>query len=161
MSTSRVSYKGITQFIDEQLTVQAAAYASGDLVGGLIRLDNCNPDNTGRRDAGGLIQSVAIADLAAQNITKDVVFFDSNPDGTTFTENAALDIADADLLKIIGVAQVSSWFSFNDNSMGQAVNLAIPFAIAGAPLYAAIVERGAPTYASTADLHIRVGILLG
>lgn len=159
MSVNNVSYLGVTEIITVPMVVQAAAYASGDVVGGKLTLEGCNPHIDGSKPAGGLIQSVVITDAAKQSITKDVVFFDADPTNTTFAENGAVDIDDADLAKIIGVAQVSSWFAFNDNSVGQAVNLAIPFVIAGLPLYAAVVERGAPTYAAVTDLTLRVGIL--
>ena len=151
MSDRLMSTDGGVWYIEQAVTVEAAAYATGDLVGGKLTLSSSA--------FGGLIQSVAITDLAKQSIAKDVVFFDTNPDGTTFTENSALDIADADLVNVLAVVTVVDWFSFADNSIGQALNLAIPFV--NTPLYAAIVERGAPTYASTSDLTIRVGLLPG
>ena len=149
MSESTKSQLGGVWYIEQAVTVEASVYATGDLVGGLLTLATTA--------FGGLIQSVIITDLAKQNIAKDVVFFDTNPANTTFTENAALDIADADLVDVICVVPVLDWFSFNDNSIGQALNLAVPFS--NTPLYAAIIERGAPTYVSTSDLTIRVGIL--
>ena len=150
--TLRSAQDGVWIF-EQDVTVQAAAYATGDLVGGKLTLTS--PIS----NLGGMIQSVVITDLAKQSIAKDVVFFDTDPSGTTFTENSALDIDDTDLLNVIGIAPVNNWFGFSDNSIGQALNLAIPFQ--GGTLYAAIVERGAPTYASTSDLTIRVGLLPG
>ena len=150
MADRHMSTQGGVWYIEQAVTVEASPnYSSGDLVGGLLTLSTAA--------FGGLIQSVIITDLAKQNIAKDVVFFDTNPENTTFTENAALDIDDADLVDVLGVAAVDTWFSFSDNSVGQALNLAMPFV--NTPLYAAIVERGAANYASTADLTIRVGIL--
>ena len=159
MSIRVTSSKGGIWFIEQAIVCQAAAYATGDLVGGLLNIGGIAGEvvGSGPSFGGGLIQSVVITDLAKQSITKDVVFFDTHPANTTFTENSALDIADADLVDVLGVVQVADWFAFNDNSIGQALNLAIPFS--DTPLYAAIVERGAPTYASTSDLTIRVGIL--
>ena len=155
MSTLARSAQDGLWFIEQAVTVEAGAYSSGDLVGGLLTLSGAFVGY------GGFIQSVVITDLAKQSIGKDVVFFDANPSNTTFTENSALDINDTDLLNVVGVAPVLDWFGFNDNSVGQALNLAMSFRLAGADLYAAIVERGAPTYASISDLSIRVGILPG
>ena len=160
MSASLNSYLGDITVIEQAVTVEAAAYATGELVGGKLTLTV--PELVAPKfNRGGLVQSVVITDLAKQSVNKDVVFFDVDPSATTFTENAALDINDADLLNIIGVAQVLTWADFSDNSVGQALNLAIPFIIgaSGTALFAAIVERGAPTYAGTSDLSIRVGIL--
>ncbi len=150
--------------IEQNVTVEASPnYSAGDLVGGLLTLAHPIADGNNKSiyPTGGLIHQVLITDLAGVNINKDVVFFDTNPSATTFTENAALDINDTDLLNVIGVATVETWFSFNDNSVGQALNLAIPFVLpaAATALYAAIVERGTANYAGTSDLSIRVGIL--
>ncbi len=151
MSDEERSNDGGIWYIEQAVTVEASPdYSAGDLVGGKLTLSS--------KANGGLIQTVIITDLAGVNINKDVVFFDTNPSNTTFTENAALAIADADLVDILGVAAVDTWFSFSNNSVGQALNLAIPFV--NTPLYAAIVERGTANYASTSDLSIRVGILL-
>lgn len=150
MSTRVKSGRRGVWFVEQAVTVEASPdYSTGDLVGGLLTILESA--------VGGLIQSVIITDLAKQNIAKDVVFFDTNPSNTTFTENATLDIDDADLLDVIGVVPVLDWFSFSDNSIGQALNLAIPFV--NTPLYAALVERGTANYASTSDLTIRIGIL--
>ena len=80
--------------IEQAVTVQAAAYATGELVGGKLTL--AGPFIK----YGGLIESVIITDLAKQSIGKDVVIFDANPSNTTFTENSALAIADADLVNV-------------------------------------------------------------
>ena len=138
-------------------TVDTSAYASGDLIGDdKITLG----DAVISRGYGGLIESVVITDLGKQSASIDVVFFTSDPSGTTFTDNAALDIADTDLVKIVGVAAVADWYAFNDNSVGQVLNLALPFVLRDDEnLYAALVSRGTPTYASTSDLTLRVGVL--
>ena len=143
----------------ETLTIEAAAYASGDLVGGKITI---SPPAPGRRMMPGLlIQSVVITDLAEQSVNLDVIFFDADPSNTTFTENAPLDIADADLVNIIAVVHITDWSDFADNSQGQAINLALPALRASSNMiYAAIVVRGAPTYASTSDLTIKINMLV-
>ncbi len=156
--------RGSILIIEQNVTVEATPdYSTGDLVGGLLTLNHPIADGNDKSvyPTGGLIHYVLITDLAKLNIDKDVVFFDTNPGDTTFTENSALDINDADLLNVIGVVTVDTWFSFNDNSCGQALNLAIPFVLpaAATALYAAIVERGTANYVGTSDLSIRVGIL--
>ena len=56
----------------------------------------------------GILQSACIQDLSKQDGAIDVVFFDSNPSATTFTNNVALDINDADRPKIIGSVRSAS-----------------------------------------------------
>ena len=142
--------------LEVDLTVDTNAYASGDLIGAKLSLTV--PYWQAGDTTGFLIKSVSLKDLSKQNAAIDVVFFHANPSGTTFTDNAALDIADADLANVAGFAQVTTYASFNDNSYGQASNLALPVIMpAGATLYACLVSRGTPTYAAS-DLSLRVGI---
>jgi len=135
--------------------VNTDAYASGDLLGSKLTLTGAYPDSP--REP--FLVSVAIQDLTAQNATIDVVIFDSDPDGTTFTNNSALDIADADLPKIIGVVQVSDYYAFADNSVGIASGISIAAKpLAGADLYACLVSRGTPTYAAN-ELSVSFGFV--
>lgn len=152
------------KYVEATPTITTSAYATGDLVGtAVIQLtDAVEGDALQKGTVGGLIQSVIITDLASQSAALDVIFFDANPSNTTFTDNAAFDIDDLDLVNIIGFAQVTSYAAFADNSVGQDLQLAIPFVLDTSNiLYAAIVSRGTPTYTGTTDLTIRVGILRG
>ena len=152
---------GFTKVFSATPTVDASNnYATGDNMGGLITLTN-----VGRLhrliDSRGIIQSVVITDLSGQNLDIDVIFFDTNPTNSTFTDNVAQTIVDADLLTIIGVANVTTWAAFVANGVGVAVNLGITFdlGVANGELYCALVARGAHNLESTSDLTLRVGIL--
>lgn len=141
---------------EEAPVVSLGAYASGDLIGGKLTMLAVADLERG----GGIIQTVVLTDRAKQSVNVDVVFFGSNPGDTMFTDNAALAIADVDLVKVLGFAQVNNYSDFSDNSVGQALNVAIPFCLAmDGVLYAAIVARGAPTYVATDDLMLRVMVL--
>ena len=150
---------GLQFYIEATPTVDTAAFATGDLIGAAaIELSGATGGN---EIHGGMIQSVIVTDLAKQSAALDIVFFDADPSNTTFTENAAFDPDDADILNIIGVAAITDWKAFNDSSVGQALNLAIPFvADTKNKLYAVIVSRGAPTYGAS-DVTLRVGVLAG
>lgn len=142
--------------LEDTPTIEATPdYTTGDLIGGKIELTNA----VNAAGGGGRIKSVVITDLAKQDVNKDVIFFDVNPSNTTFTENGAFDVADADLVNIIGAVAVSTWFDFADNSVGAALALDIPFVLVGTSLFAAMVERGAGNYVSTSDLTLRVGVV--
>ncbi len=144
-------------------TIDTAAYATGELIGlgGVLKFPTAVPGDEGQTASqSGIIQSVIITDLGKQSANLDLLFFDANPSNTTFTDQAAFDVDDADLINLIGVASVTDWKAFSDNSMGQELNLAMPFTLdAGATLYAALVSRGAPNYVAATDLTIRVGII--
>jgi hypothetical protein len=138
-------------------TVSTSAYTSGDNVGGKITLSDVCRGQMG----SGLIQSVVITSKSLQTATFDVVFFNSDPSGSTFTDNVAQAVVDADLSKIIGVAQCTTVVALAAESIHQATGLALPFALSGGAttLYAAIIVRGTPTLGSTSDIWISVRVL--
>jgi hypothetical protein len=137
--------------------VDANIYASGDLLGVKLTLTNAIRVSGG----SGLLQSIILHDLSNQKGALDVVIFDSDPSGTTFTNNAAFDVADADIVKIIGVVSIipSDYIGFADSSVATKSGLAIPVAVAaGRNLYACVVSRGTPTYTAN-ELGIAFGFL--
>lgn len=146
----------------KQLTpvIGVSAYGAGDLIGSAA-MEFKKALGVGHKERGGLIQQVTIIDLAAQAADLDVVFFDTEPDTTTFTDNAAFAPADADLDYLIGYASVTTWNSFSANAIGQATGLNMPFVLEeqDASLWAALVSQGTPTYSATSDLIIKVSIL--
>lgn len=150
---------GQTAVVQVTPTVETSAYADGDLVGEKLTLTNA-----GRIEGGSLIvHSIVLADKAKQSAALDVVFFFADPSGTTFTDNAALDVADADLEKIAGVVSIaaSDYADFNDNSVATVRNIGLLVDLPDGErdLYACLVTRGTPTYVETDDVDLSVGIL--
>lgn len=154
--TNPVPTSGRTAQVSATPTITAGAYSAGDLVGGKLSFSSAVRSAGG----GGMLHTVVITDLGKQDAVLDLVLFDSDPSGTTFTDNDPLDVADADLTKIVGVVQVLTYTDFNDNSVACEPAAGIVFKLAsGTTLYGALVARTAPTYASTSDLTVRLGIL--
>lgn len=154
---------GNSRIISVTPTIQAAAYVAGDVIGGKLTFSNALQTMVG----SGYLVSVTVSDLAAQAVDLDLVVFKSDPSNTTFTENSALDIADADLSKVLTVVNLgsSSRFAFADNSVHHISSLAVPLQGVSATtsgisgnLYGVLVSRGAPTFASTSDLTISIGV---
>lgn len=138
------------------------AYTSGDLVGGKISLASATRVAGGTVGGTGVIQSVAIHDKGKQNAEIDVVFFAADPANTTFTDNGALTVHDTDLLTIVGHVKLTAadYISFVDNSIASRSGLGLPFKLdSGSTLYAALVTRGTPTYASTSDIKLVVHVM--
>ena len=141
------------------VTVSTTVYASGDLAGtgGVLTFPNAG------RTAGntGVVQSVVLTDRAKLDKEFDLVIFNSNPDGTTFTDNAALDIADGDLNKIAGVITFDSYDDFNDNSVATVANVGIVYDLASTTttLYGALVARTAATFVAITDVTVHLGLL--
>lgn len=136
-------------------TIDTAIYASGELMGGLQTLSNATSPTV----FGGIIAQVEITDKDAENAAIDVIYFDSNPSSTTFTDQAPLDIADVDLTKIICVVSITAYKAYADNSSAALQNVNCPFRASSSTIYAAFISRGTPTYTSASDLSLRTGIL--
>lgn len=144
-------------------TVDTNAYTSGDLVGPKQTLTAAGACSTLTSVGGlcsGIIHSVTVTDLEKQSGDFDIIIFSSNPTGTTFTDNAAFDIADTDLPKVACVIQVTTDVLFNDNgvAIAQGVNCVFDAKETDGTLYAAVVTRSTPTY-SASGLTFRYGIL--
>ena len=150
-------YTKLIAIAGSSVGANTTAYTSGDLLGGKLTLTDA-----GRKNLGTVVVlSATITDLDKQDLALDVVIFSSDPDGTTFTNNAALDVADADLAKIVGVIKIATtdYHDFNDNSVAVVRNLGIACqADSSGDLYAAIVARGAPTHTAN-GLGITFGLL--
>lgn len=140
--------------ITETPTISTSAYASGDLLGTLIKFKDPELSENQRC----LIQSIAVVDLDSEDVAVDVVFFNSNPSNTTFTDNAALDIADADMSKISHVESLTTYTGFSDNSIAVSQAVTIPTTYTDA-IYACLVTRGTPTYTATSDIVVRVTLI--
>ena len=153
----QISYRSahLVEVSGATVAVNTTAYADNDLVGTLLTLPNATPVGH-----GGILQALTLHDLTAQNAALEVYVFKSNPSATTFTNNSALDIADADLPKIVAAFSVAAtdYFSLADNSVAQVSNLAIPIPpgesgqnSGGGVLYACFRSAAAtPTYDASA-----------
>lgn len=143
-------------------TVDTSAYATGDLIGGKLTFTGALRNST----ASGFVVSVAVVDESAQAQDLEVVIFNDNPTGTTFTDQAALDIADADVPKIAAVVTLgsSTRFAWADNGLKYVGSLSLPVVggyVAGVPtttLYGALVSRGSPTFAASNDVKVTLCI---
>lgn len=150
---------GHTVTLQQTPTVSTSpAYTAGDAIGGKISFTSAV---RAASPGSGMIHSIGISDLAKQDSAIDIIFFSADPSGTTFTDNTALDIADADLTKIIGIKKLvaTDYSDFADNACACVGNVGLPFKLAsGTTLYACLIARGTPTFASTNDITVTLGV---
>jgi hypothetical protein len=138
----------------QTLTVTASsAYASGNVVGGLLTFISMARGN----GLGGVIQSVVLKDKAGQNVSYDLFLFDAPP--TAPVDKTAIALTAADLAKCIGVVPISGAALGAASTMGilTAASLGLAYKITtvfGGYLYGILVTRGTPTYASTSDVSV-------
>ncbi len=135
------------------------AYASGDLIGTKMTfgagIEGFNQP---------FISAVGMSDLDKQNAAMTLILFDNDPSGTTFTDNAVLDIADADLPKVVGIFPIAAanYAGFNDSSYffsGTAGK--VPLVMRGSTLYGCLLSGGTPTYTSTSAITVQLFVSAG
>jgi len=149
---------GNTTIVQVTPAVSLATYTANDCVGGGFAIPGAVRVNAGT----GVLQSITLQDLAKKNAAMEIFLFKSTS-LTTYTDNAALDISDADLGNCIGWAEItaSDYKSLADNSVACVSNLGLPIKSAPATksLYCVMRTTGTPTYLGTIDLKLTFGIL--
>ena len=152
--------RGTVQKISATPVIDTNIYGAGDNVGGLLTFSNAII----KYSKSAKLESVVVTDKSNQAGVLDLVFFSSNPTNSTLTNNAAMDVADADLSKIIGNVRIAAAnytvFNTNDNAVAT-VQTALPlFSDEDSwDIYGALVlTSGTPTYTSVSDLVVNLFI---
>jgi len=138
-------------------TIATSAYVTGYCLGGLLTFATAN------RASGGslLIANAKLSDKSKQSAAVDLIIFDTNPTGSTFTDHAALNIVAADLPFIAGVIQFTAagYSVFSATSVCGVGNLGLEVLLAATSLYGVMCVRGTPTYAGANDLDLKLVII--
>lgn len=147
---------------DVRPTISTAAYASGDVIGGLITLT----DVVNAIGFGGFVHSITVIDESAQNAAMYFSFFSGEPLASTLTDNAAPVIDGADRDKLLGLVAVAGadYFPMGAGlSMASVRGAGLTFQVGPTDkaLYAVCISAGTPTYAGTNDLIFRFGLVQG
>jgi hypothetical protein len=151
---------GTTVQITVSPTVTVAAYSSGQCVGGLLTF-------SGAARSGGpgssLAQSAVISDVSGQDANIDLIVFNANPTGSTFTDHATCTVANADLAKIAGTMTITDCHLLGSTAPGmcQAQQQAIPVALGSGntTAYGVMISRGTPTYTASTNIKVVAGLL--
>lgn len=155
-TSAQAQLQTTVRFVTATPTVSnGVAYTAGDAIGGKMTFTGACLTGTLQAE----IRGVTLWDLTKQGADIDLLIFSADPSGTTFTDNAALDVADADLPKIAAVVQITTDSAYADNGISQAKNLSyeIPCNASGT-FYGAMVARGTPTYTGTSELTLQIEI---
>ena len=135
--------------------VDTNIYAANDNVGGKLTFSNI----VRAQVYSGEVRSVTITDLGGDSANLNLILFNADPTATTFTNNAATDIADADLDKIVCVVPVTTHYAFADNGASTAVYVGCAFELSNATtLYGALVATGTPTLDAVDALTVKLTI---
>lgn len=149
--------QGKTTSVAVTLTVTASsAYASGNVVGGLMTF----PNVVQATPLSGIIQAISLRFKSVQTGSFDLYLFGSNPTASTFTDKTAPSLNAADFDKVIAV------YSFTANKSGlgthtiydlDAVGRAI--VLASTSLYGVLITTSTPTFASASDPSVLIATL--
>lgn len=143
--------------VQQEITVDTNAYAAGDCIGGLQTIECARIV----KPSDKVVHSVVVSDAAAQSAALSIIFFKKNPAASTFTNNAALTIADADLKEIVGVVSVlgTDYTAFASNSAACVTAIGLPIDADVNNLYFTIRCDGTPTYSAVTDLQVTINFL--
>lgn len=142
-----------TRVISVTPTIDTNAYSANDQVGGIQTITGA----AGRKDRGVTLQNVLILDKAAQSAAMTIFFFDELPTVAS-SNNAALNITDAEMLKCIGHVSITAddYATTSANSIACAKPVSVCVGLRSSndsgTLYAVVKTTGTPTYGSTTDL---------
>ena len=142
-------------FIDVRPAISTGIYASGDALGDLLIFDGAArvPGGT------GMIEALRVSDRASQQAPMDLVLFQH--DFAETADNAAFDPSDLDLDGLIGIISVTAanYWGFNDNSAAVIYPVNLPYrTLTDQRIFGQLVVRSTPTYASTADINVRLSM---
>ncbi|WP_165184733.1 hypothetical protein [Caulobacter soli] len=138
--------------------VSTTAYTAGDVIGVKLQFQNM------ARLAGGtgMLQMAILQCKSVQTFSCDLVLFHTDLAGAQPADNAPFVLAAGDYDKVAGVIHITDWSNLGGPSLGEAINLAMPYKLpAGSTdLFGVLVARGSPTLSSTSDLKVVVKALL-
>jgi hypothetical protein len=140
--------------------VETAAYAAGDILFDFTAV----PGVTTAAGRVSLLQDVVLIDKGDTGASITLIF--ASVTGTMGTVNSAPSITDAAALNITGFVQIANadWIDLGGVRMACLKNIGLVLKPTTTTSYiAAIVTSGgtAPTFTSTSDLQIGLGILQG
>jgi hypothetical protein len=141
-------------------TVQAAAYAAGQSVGGLLTFSNAVTEVAG----SAMVQSATVTFSSGVQPQLDLVLFTAAPSGSTVADRTTVAIATADLAKIACVLHLTdvTLLGAAAPSVVQGSGLVAPFDLAGGlAIYGLLITRTAVTLASATDAVVSLTLLWG
>lgn len=137
------------------------AYTANDAVGGLMTF---SVSNYMLQQNSFEIRGGRITDTSKQAANINLVLFSDNPTNSTFTDNSAFAIANADLPLVMAVIQFTTHASFNANSVSF-VDSVSKFGFfkrlssTSGAFYGAAYTTGTPTYAATSALTFSLDLM--
>lgn len=136
-------------------TISTTAYAEKDSIGGKWTFADAV------RSSGGsaTLQTVVLSDRSRASGAIDLIFYAQDPSVTSISDNSPLNLANQDLLKIVGVVNIGNtdYLHLVNNAVCVKAGLGLAFKCpTGTTLYCTPIARNAPQYASAQDLCLMI-----
>jgi hypothetical protein len=131
-----------------------SAYGAGNIVGGLLHFTNC----VRAAQPTGLWMSGAITCKSAQTTGLVLHLFSQNPIHSTWTDKSAPNINVADLPYYLGSVLTSPDSTLGTATLYEPAALFIVVQSASTDLYGILTCVTTPTFGTTSDLSISIGI---
>lgn len=141
-------------------TVQAAAYAAGQGIGGLLTFGSAVTEVAG----SAMVQAVTVTFASGVQPQLDLVLFTAAPTASTVTDRVTTAIVAADLAKIICVLHLTdaTLLGATSPSVVQASGQVAPFDLSGGlAIYGVLITRTAVTLGATNDVIVSLNLLWG
>lgn len=145
---------GKSQIVTATPTVQAAAYASGNVVGGILSFSQALD-----ADLSGVLQSAALRLKIPSTVAFTLWLFSASPDVGVYADKTAPVWSDSDLSSLLGAVSFASSAAIGDMAIYEANGIGKVIRGAYTTLYGVLVAGGAVTFVSTADVLVDLGIL--
>lgn len=147
-----------SKVITPSITVDTAAYAANDCIGGKITLTGAV-----RKKGGSVsLHSIRVRDSSNTKPALFIVLFNSNPTAATLTDNAAA-VFSTDETKVTQVITVypTDYVSVGGVSIASFPlgSLIVQEAGASTSLYMAVISVGVTDFVAATDLGIKVGLV--
>lgn len=157
--TTTMPVQGVASLIPAPVVpvVQAAAYATGQQIGGKMTFPGLVRSGLTVPVLTGLLQGAILAMKTAQTVACELWLFNADPTGITSLDRAAFACPAADMTKIIDIYDfaTANWKAGNPVSINSLRGLGEPFkADSSGNVYGFLVARGAVTFASVSDVAV-------
>lgn len=139
--------------------VQAAAYAIGTSIGGLLAFPNVCPAS----GASAIVQGATVTFASGVVPPMDLVLFSATPTGGGLTDRTAVVIANVDLPKVVGVLHLTdaTLLGATSPSIVQTTAAVMPFRLSsGSSLYGVLIARGGVTLGTVTDALVSLNVLM-
>lgn len=135
-------------------TVDTSAYASGDFIGTTeVELENVVNEGNGI-----VLQTITVIDLDGQDSALTLMFFNAEPENTTFTNNGALTIHDSDSDYYVGHVDIAAadYNTLTGSSFATVRNIGLSMDCPNDSLWVVPISKGTGTWTGAAQLKFHL-----